>query len=1803
MLRHHQPLVKPMSFIGQGSGKRERKGITQKEQLMVVKQFKEGGFNTLISTCVGEEGLDIGDVDLIICYDAPKSPIRLVQRMGRTGRKREGRIVVLVTAGKEEQMYNQSQYQKKYINSALADQKKISQYLFTNCAQLIPPGLTPTCQKLHMTRNEWDSKPKSVRKRNALTSFSSKTSSACTSSSLHKVKQSLLSEEERHWWKETLWVPQSDIKTVPQPSMVCLTKKRDDNETSNRNIIKLGIYQPWQTTLQPTHHFGHSLKSKHLVQLTEFIDLHTHLDLDDDPYGLEMAAFFDESYVKDASPLGKKHQVTSAPDKPKSGPKSVANRGSNKNKKIKNNNLITTLFSQMNSKNVKKLNQRNKDPNDELDKRPHENNVIDNDVIILDNDIDVDKMEGGRGSHISLSGENSNVRRTESMPKTTILSKVKLSDTEIQLPSTFKHELNNQSSKFTSSPLLSEVVPYHPVSPFIVRTPPDLSSFADDLEDPPSPSDVVQVVDDWLEKHSRVIKQKYNNERTVLDSEGIAHDLSPTIRRFVTAREKTEVSDAENSKDSDIDKSDETKGMFSYITERNVNNSSDDELPDLLNLVQGFVVKETIVPRDKGLNIISDNVEYRNKSNRESSNPVRLVQGTSVKENVVPIDKGPSIISDNNENRNESYMENPSPEIGGKIRSSKVRFALDDDILLDVEEISPIISSTYREPIRNNIKASTPKVCVKRLFQGTTSDLTVIKKPSPSEKESFAITPVMKSSVIRKVIKENASPIKENLTITPVMKSSVICKVIKETSSPNEKGSLDITPAMKSSCIRKVIKETSSPNEKESSAVTPVMKSSVIRKVIKETSSPIKKESLAVTPNVKGSVIQRVIKETSLPNEMDSLAIAAGMKSCVIHKVIKETSPNEKESSAITSNLKHSVNIHKVIKETSSPIEMEDLTVTPIMKTSLIHHAKGENTNVKNDSSAKAAPMSVMDRIRSKLIKFSVPENTVAVTNSVSSPPKCSRILIKTPTANSVLSQNKELVHSDGITTPIDRRNFSFSEDKMSKVGSPKITKTSSPVVRSIEFLEKDLFHTVRCKTAKSPLEKPSSLSKISAPPLPQSGDCSVNFDLGFDDDIFADMELTALVQKEERQVADNLAQSNSVNAENKSQLLLRVTQIMELVNQTESQISPSHSCGGLASTKPSLSLKDNEKNQDRLTNLNVTPPTDNSVASGSEKSKTARKLSLSSRKAKAVKDDVSPISPNSLLNGLNFDDDFDLDPEKQIPVKEDSINFDLLGTEEFEPDVNLSVGRPEARHHENTNEEISEFLDQDVMRPWKMKSDLSFKDKSYNQNMASLVHSRENSKTLSTSDTFRDCGKVDFPVLKSPGAKPLSQDDSFLLKRRQKMSCNIIESDSEVHTFSSSESDTSNPRSSKNQMKIRKKHELSAFEDGDCDFKETRRIINQKQVLMQKTEDNKKPHKQRKGSKFIEYEADVSDDSIVVSTDESENDNQYDINDSFVDDAPEPSQDPKVDIKAVYLKSIVSPVRNVVIPRCRPATFISDTDEEEDEEEDSFVVGNDVVEYNTEYMGDSMLAEDTIMLQAILENFKDNAPKSSVVMPKNKRKRIISIDSSSSSEEENLNIENKIKLTDDIIEKRLLDKTDCEKISYKKLKCALPVPKNISNKEKEQNCVANIKVVKHCGASSARIDVTQVLPTKMEEIIQPVESKKLCRINSDVGRTRSNGGVLQGFEENNKFCSISKDVGSTKTYGELQGTRESSGMQLKSIDITGKSNNGFSVPTSNTKISRYDPSLTSYLGSHSGKVSEESTLTSTTASNKKAMP
>jgi fanconi anemia group M protein len=101
------PGVRSAFFVGQSSSgsstargghkKNSNAGMKQKEQALTLRRFRAGEVNLLVATCIGEEGLDIGEVDLIVCFDASASSSSIVQRKGRTGRKRDGRCVILLT--------------------------------------------------------------------------------------------------------------------------------------------------------------------------------------------------------------------------------------------------------------------------------------------------------------------------------------------------------------------------------------------------------------------------------------------------------------------------------------------------------------------------------------------------------------------------------------------------------------------------------------------------------------------------------------------------------------------------------------------------------------------------------------------------------------------------------------------------------------------------------------------------------------------------------------------------------------------------------------------------------------------------------------------------------------------------------------------------------------------------------------------------------------------------------------------------------------------------------------------------------------------------------------------------------------------------------------------------------------------------------------------------------------------------------------------------------------------------------------------------------------------------------------------------------------------------------------------------------------------------------------------------------------------------------------------------------------------------------------------------------------------------
>ncbi len=123
-LKNH-PSIKPEVFLGHGGGKNQQEGtkMTQKMQIEIIQKFKANIFNVLVATCVAEEGLDIGEVDLIICFDSGLSPIRLVQRMGRTGRKRAGKVILLLNIS-EYKTYKSSNSRYKGVMSELRKANK-----------------------------------------------------------------------------------------------------------------------------------------------------------------------------------------------------------------------------------------------------------------------------------------------------------------------------------------------------------------------------------------------------------------------------------------------------------------------------------------------------------------------------------------------------------------------------------------------------------------------------------------------------------------------------------------------------------------------------------------------------------------------------------------------------------------------------------------------------------------------------------------------------------------------------------------------------------------------------------------------------------------------------------------------------------------------------------------------------------------------------------------------------------------------------------------------------------------------------------------------------------------------------------------------------------------------------------------------------------------------------------------------------------------------------------------------------------------------------------------------------------------------------------------------------------------------------------------------------------------------------------------------------------------------------------------------------------------------------------------------
>src|SRR3989338_1040530 len=145
-------------FIGQG--KKNGSGLSQKEQLEMLEKFRNGDIRILICTSVGEEGLDIPTVNLVVFYESVPSAIRAIQRRGRTARGGAGRVVMLLSKGTRDEVMH-------YVSKR--KEERMKRLLLTLKSKIGPrtdkqETLNNTTEQLIMTADYREKKSRIVQK-------------------------------------------------------------------------------------------------------------------------------------------------------------------------------------------------------------------------------------------------------------------------------------------------------------------------------------------------------------------------------------------------------------------------------------------------------------------------------------------------------------------------------------------------------------------------------------------------------------------------------------------------------------------------------------------------------------------------------------------------------------------------------------------------------------------------------------------------------------------------------------------------------------------------------------------------------------------------------------------------------------------------------------------------------------------------------------------------------------------------------------------------------------------------------------------------------------------------------------------------------------------------------------------------------------------------------------------------------------------------------------------------------------------------------------------------------------------------------------------------------------------------------------------------------------------------------------------------------------------------------------------------------------------------------------------------------
>ncbi|XP_050343859.1 Fanconi anemia group M protein isoform X2 [Nymphalis io] len=257
LLLQCRPLIVPQMFVGQGASGKDKCAVSQKQQLRAMRAFRSGASNALVCTCVGEEGLDVGAVDLIACFDvATRSPARLVQRCGRTGRERGGQVFILVTEGKEHQTLKESMRQRDGLNQKILASKEVENSLYQMNPRMLPRDMTPECQKMYITveksKNKEDSDQPKKGQTNLRSMLSRKDSKSTTNQNEWITKNEFDKLYPKGYRECNFFVQPAAYFSMSKESI------QETKEVEGGSLLKLSTWIHSQRNLQNTINIGHS---------------------------------------------------------------------------------------------------------------------------------------------------------------------------------------------------------------------------------------------------------------------------------------------------------------------------------------------------------------------------------------------------------------------------------------------------------------------------------------------------------------------------------------------------------------------------------------------------------------------------------------------------------------------------------------------------------------------------------------------------------------------------------------------------------------------------------------------------------------------------------------------------------------------------------------------------------------------------------------------------------------------------------------------------------------------------------------------------------------------------------------------------------------------------------------------------------------------------------------------------------------------------------------------------------------------------------------------------------------------------------------------------------------------------------------------------------------------------------------------------------------------------------------------------------------------------------------------------------